>query len=177
MNKTTAVRGLLIAQEKCRPDVLFLSESHLTLVKAQNLKRRLKYDEVRIFASDGRSGGLVMFFQKDLNVTSQEVMQILLIFLLMKTAKMLGALQASMVNQVVRGNIFPGIICGVYTQNLDSRGSLRGISMRLCMVMKRKGEYETPKVHASFSECCFRLQSAGSWLCRRSFDLATWTYT
>jgi hypothetical protein len=140
MNKTTVVRGLLLAQEKCRPDVLFLSESHLTLVKAQNLKRRLKYDEVGIFASNGRSGGLVMFFQKDLNVTSQEVMQILLIFLLMKTAKILGALQVFMVNQVARGNISLGTICGVYTQNLGSRGSLRGISTKLCMVMKKKGE-------------------------------------
>ena len=51
---------LLKIQKREKPDVFFLSETHLGKVKAENLKRRLSYDHFIIHESDGRSGGLLM---------------------------------------------------------------------------------------------------------------------
>ena len=61
MRKSSAVRALLVIQARLNPDVLFLSEAHLCKAKAEALKRRLRFDEVLVAESDGRSGGLVMF--------------------------------------------------------------------------------------------------------------------
>jgi hypothetical protein len=55
--------------ERLRPDVLFLSKTHLNKARAENLKRRLTFDEVLVSESDGRSGGLIMLWQRYLNVT------------------------------------------------------------------------------------------------------------
>jgi hypothetical protein len=73
MQKTSAVRSLLILQERLKPDVLFLSESHLGRAKAENLRKRLQFDEMLVSESDGRSGGLVMFWNKEIKVTSFEI--------------------------------------------------------------------------------------------------------
>jgi hypothetical protein len=73
MRKSSAVRALLGLQARLRPDVLFLSETHLCKATTENLKRRLLFDEVLVAESDGRSGGLVMFWNKDITVTSKEV--------------------------------------------------------------------------------------------------------
>ena len=59
--------------ERIKPDILFLSETHLNKVKAGNLKRRLKFDEMEVVESDGREGGLLMLWHSDLNVTFKEV--------------------------------------------------------------------------------------------------------
>ena len=56
MNKFTAVRALQVLLERIRPDVVFLSESHLSRAKAGVLMRRFHFDEMEIHESDGRSG-------------------------------------------------------------------------------------------------------------------------
>ena len=45
--------------------MFFLSETHLGKAKAENLKRRLGCDHYIIHKSDGRSGGLLMLWRKE----------------------------------------------------------------------------------------------------------------
>ena len=52
MRKPAAVRALLGIQERIKPDVLFLSETHLDKAKAGKLKRRLGFDEMEVSQSD-----------------------------------------------------------------------------------------------------------------------------
>jgi hypothetical protein len=73
MQKPSAVRSLLTLQERLKPDVLFLSEAYLGRAKAENWRKRLQFDEMLVSESDGRSGGLVMFWNKETNVTSFEI--------------------------------------------------------------------------------------------------------
>lgn len=73
MRKPAAVRALLGIQGRVRPDVLFLSEAHLNKAKAEKLRRRLGFEAMAVSESDGRSGGLVMFWYNKLGVTSHEV--------------------------------------------------------------------------------------------------------
>jgi exonuclease III len=61
MRKASVVHALLELQERLKPDVLFLSEAHLSKVKAERLKIRLKFDNMLVSESDGRSGGLVLY--------------------------------------------------------------------------------------------------------------------
>jgi hypothetical protein len=56
-----------------KPDVFFLSETHLTKARAEMVKRKLGYDHMLQSESDGKSGGLLMLWKKDLNVTSSTV--------------------------------------------------------------------------------------------------------
>ena len=65
MRKATSVRA--------RPDVIFLSETHLNKVRVDNLRRRLNFDMMAVAESDGKSGGLVMFWNQELKVTSSEL--------------------------------------------------------------------------------------------------------
>ena len=53
--------------------MLFLSKAHLCRDRADNLRRRLKFDEMLVSVSDGRSGGLVILWNRDIDVTSNEV--------------------------------------------------------------------------------------------------------
>ena len=53
--------------------MLFLSEAYLCKAKAERLRRRLGFDSLAAAESDGRSGGLVMFWYTGLGVTSFEV--------------------------------------------------------------------------------------------------------
>ena len=69
------VRALLEIQKREKPDVFFLSETHLGKVKAENLKRRLGCDHFIIHESDGRSGGLLMLWRKELVIQCQSVSQ------------------------------------------------------------------------------------------------------
>jgi hypothetical protein len=73
MHKSSAVHALLELQGRLKPYVLFLSEAHLSKVKAERLKTRLKFDNMLVSESDGRSGGLVLYWNNDLKVTSFEV--------------------------------------------------------------------------------------------------------
>jgi len=70
-----AVRALLEIQKRERPDVFFLSETHLGKAKAEILKRKLGCDHFIIHESDGRSGGLLMLWRKDIVIQNQGVSQ------------------------------------------------------------------------------------------------------
>ena len=65
--KSSAVRALHGIVEKVRPDILFLSKTHLNKRKATNFMRRLKFDKMELVQSDGRA---LMLWHDDLNVTS-----------------------------------------------------------------------------------------------------------
>jgi hypothetical protein len=70
-----AVRALLEIQKRERPDVFFLSETHLGRTKAEILKRKLGCDQFIINESDGRSGGLLMLWRKETVIQCQGVSQ------------------------------------------------------------------------------------------------------
>jgi hypothetical protein len=48
----------------------FLSETHLTKARAETIQRKLLFDHMIMSESDGRSGGLLLLWRNDLNVTS-----------------------------------------------------------------------------------------------------------
>ena len=81
MLSTTAVRELLDLQERVRADLIFLSESHLNNCKADELRRVLSFDSMFVVESDGRAGGLVLFYHKvnkvELNYISANFIDIL----------------------------------------------------------------------------------------------------
>ena len=68
MRKPAAVRELLGIPERIKPDVLFLSETHLDMAKAGKFGRRLGFEEMEVSESDDRSGGLIMLWQTILGV-------------------------------------------------------------------------------------------------------------
>ena len=55
--------------------MFFLSETHLGKVKVDELKRKLQCDHYIIVESDGRSGGLLLFWRKDISIKMQETSQ------------------------------------------------------------------------------------------------------
>ena len=70
-----AVRALLEIQKRERPYVFFLSKTHLGKAKAEILKQKLGCDHFIIHESDGRSGGLLMLWRKDIVIQNQGVSQ------------------------------------------------------------------------------------------------------
>ena len=69
LKKTTAIRALLKLIKRYCPDILFLSETHLDEWLAECLRRKLGMDFKEVSRSDGRSGGLVLFWKKEVMVT------------------------------------------------------------------------------------------------------------
>jgi hypothetical protein len=63
-----AVRALLDIKMRCNPDVLFLSETHLDTYPADCLKRRLKIDFKIVNPSDGRSGGVLLLWRREISI-------------------------------------------------------------------------------------------------------------
>ena len=61
---TTAVHELLDLQKRTRGDLIFLSESHLNNCKADELRRVLGFDSMFVVESDGKAGGLILFYRK-----------------------------------------------------------------------------------------------------------------
>lgn len=70
LGSSRAVRSLLDVQRQVRPDVFFLSETHLSKAKAEKVKRRVGFDHMLIHESDGRSGGLLLFWNNDVKIQS-----------------------------------------------------------------------------------------------------------
>jgi exonuclease III len=68
-----AVRALLDLQKHMKPDVFFLSETHLDKARAGNLMRKLGYDSLSIHESDGQSGGLLMLWCKETKIKVMSV--------------------------------------------------------------------------------------------------------
>ena len=60
-----AVRALLDVQRSTKPDMFFLSETHLGKAKAETLMRKLGCDRFAYHESDGRSGGLMMCWRSE----------------------------------------------------------------------------------------------------------------
>jgi exonuclease III len=64
-----AIRALLSLQKRSDPDVLFLSETHLDEWPAECLRRKLKMDFKEVVQSDGRSGGLLLQWKKEIKIS------------------------------------------------------------------------------------------------------------
>ena len=59
------MRALLDVQRSTKPDVFFLSETHLGKAKAETLMRKLGCHRFACHESDGRSGGLMMCWRSE----------------------------------------------------------------------------------------------------------------
>jgi hypothetical protein len=68
-----AVRALQDLERQIKPDVFFLSETHLGRAKADNLRRKLGFDSLSLFESDGKSGGLLMMWRNNVKVIEKSV--------------------------------------------------------------------------------------------------------
>ena len=67
------VRDLVNFRGRVKVDVLFLSESHLDKEKAEVLRRKLGFNFMLINESDGRSGGLVLFSNKENRIVAKDI--------------------------------------------------------------------------------------------------------
>jgi hypothetical protein len=68
-----AVCALLDLEKHLKPDVFFLSKTHLDKVRAENLRRKLGFDHSIIFKSDGQSGDLLMFWRDNVRTSIKGV--------------------------------------------------------------------------------------------------------
>lgn len=64
-----AVRALLTVLKRSCPDVVFLLETHLDEWPAECLRRKVKMDFKEVVSSDGRSGGLLLLWKKEVDVS------------------------------------------------------------------------------------------------------------
>jgi hypothetical protein len=55
------------------PDVFFLSESHLDKAKAEKLARKMKFEGVLFHERNGRSGGLVLMWKKEIKIEPKDI--------------------------------------------------------------------------------------------------------
>ena len=69
LQQAAAVRVLLNVQKRRSPDVMFLMETHLDDFPAECLRRRLKMDHKEVVRSSGKSGGLIMFWKKEIAIS------------------------------------------------------------------------------------------------------------
>ena len=65
MLSSTAVQELLELHGRTCADLIFISESHLNKNKADELRCNLGFNSMFLDESDGKSGGLVLFYQKE----------------------------------------------------------------------------------------------------------------
>lgn len=65
LQQAAAVRALLDVQTSRSPDIIFLLETHLDEWPAECLRRRLKMDHKEVVRSDGKSGGLLLYWKKE----------------------------------------------------------------------------------------------------------------
>ena len=65
LQKATASTALVNIQRRHDPDVIFLMETHLDDWPAECLRRRLKMDFKEVVRSDGRKGGLLLLWKKE----------------------------------------------------------------------------------------------------------------
>ena len=68
LGNTPTVRSLLNVQRRYDPEVLFLSETHLDDYPADCLRRRLKMDFKIVNPSVGRSGGVILFWKREITI-------------------------------------------------------------------------------------------------------------
>jgi hypothetical protein len=68
LGNTAAVLALLDVKRRNNPEVVFLSETHLDRYPAECLGRRLCMDYSIVQPSDGRKGGIIMFWKKEIKI-------------------------------------------------------------------------------------------------------------
>ena len=66
LGNALTVLALLDTQKRHNPEVMFLSVTHLDDYPAECLRRRLKMDLKIVSPSEGRSGGVILFWRKDI---------------------------------------------------------------------------------------------------------------
>jgi exonuclease III len=71
LGNSAAVLALLDVKRRHNPEVVFLSETHLDRYPAECLARRMEMDHSIIQVSDGRKGGIVMFWRRIENETNK----------------------------------------------------------------------------------------------------------
>lgn len=69
LQQAAPVRALMLVQKRKSPDVMFLLETHLDDYPAKCLHRRLKMDHKEVVRSNGRSGGLVLYWKKEIAIS------------------------------------------------------------------------------------------------------------
>jgi hypothetical protein len=62
------VRALVDLQKRCCPEVMFLSETYLDVYPAECLRRRLHMDCKIVNPSNGRSGGVLLLWKKEIKI-------------------------------------------------------------------------------------------------------------
>jgi hypothetical protein len=67
--KTTAVTALVKIQKRQDADVIFLMETHLDDWPAECLRKRLHTDHKEVVRSDGRKGGLLLMWKKEVIIS------------------------------------------------------------------------------------------------------------
>ena len=65
---TPTVCALQDVLRQCNPEVVFLSETHLDEYPAECLRRSLKMDSKIVYKSNGRSGGVILLWKKEIKV-------------------------------------------------------------------------------------------------------------
>jgi exonuclease III len=65
LQKATAVTALVDIHKRHDPDVIFLMETHLDKFPAECLRKRLMMDYKEVVKSDGRKGGLLLLWKKE----------------------------------------------------------------------------------------------------------------
>jgi hypothetical protein len=68
LGNALTVRALLQVKKRSNPEVMFLSETHLDDYPAECLRRRLNMDCKIANPSNGRSGGVIMFWRKEIKI-------------------------------------------------------------------------------------------------------------
>ena len=68
-----AVRGILDVQRRENPDVLFLSETKLDEKRMKKICWLLDMPNMAIHSSNGKSGGLALFWDESMYVSIQDV--------------------------------------------------------------------------------------------------------
>jgi exonuclease III len=78
LSSSRAVRALLDVQGCLKPDVVFLSETHLDNAKADKVRRRAGFDHKAVFESEGTSGGLLLMWKEEVKIQVNSVSKIIL---------------------------------------------------------------------------------------------------
>ena len=68
LGNAAAVRALLDVQRACNSEVMFLSETYLESYPSECLRKRLHMDQKFVCPGDGRKGGLILFWKKEIKV-------------------------------------------------------------------------------------------------------------
>jgi hypothetical protein len=68
LQNAPTVRALSDVRRRYNPDVIFLSETHLDDFPAERLRRKLQMDYKIVNPSNGRSGGVLLFWKKEIRL-------------------------------------------------------------------------------------------------------------